>query len=97
VSYPIIRISIKSNSKEIKGLKVVFIPLQLILSRVVECVGDHVRLLNNLSNGTALAQKIVASSVLPITEILAIKNDKLHNIFLHVVFGSQSMLKSSSD
>jgi hypothetical protein len=64
---------------------------------VVECVGDHVHLLDNLSNDGTLAQKIVASSVLPITKILAIKNDKLHNTFLHVVFGSQSMLKSTSD
>jgi hypothetical protein len=64
---------------------------------VVKCVGDHVRLLDDLPNGTTLAQKIVASSVLPITEILAIENDKLHNTFLHVAFGSQSLLKPTSD
>jgi hypothetical protein len=51
----------------------------------------------DLPNGTILAQKIVASSVLPITEILAIKNEKLHNIFLHVAFGSQSLLKPTND
>jgi hypothetical protein len=44
-----------------------------------------------------LAQKIVASSVLPITEILAIENDKLHSTFLHIAFGSQSLLKPTSD
>jgi hypothetical protein len=27
-------------------------------------------------------------SVFPITEILAIENDKLHSTFLHVTFGS---------
>jgi hypothetical protein len=40
---------------------------------------------------------IVASSVLLINEILAIENDKLYNTFLHVAFGSQSLLKPTSD
>jgi hypothetical protein len=64
---------------------------------VVECIGDHVHLLNDLPNGVILAQEIVAGSVLPITEIPAIENDKLHNTYLYVVFGSQSMLKPISD
>jgi hypothetical protein len=64
---------------------------------VVECIRDHVRLLDDILNGVTLPQKIVASSVLPITEILAIKNDKLHNTFLHVAFRSQSLLKPTSD
>jgi hypothetical protein len=64
---------------------------------VVECIGDHVCLLNDLPNGAALAQEIVAGSVLPITEILAIENDKLHSTFLHVAFGSQSLLRPSGD
>jgi hypothetical protein len=64
---------------------------------VVECVGDHVRLLDDLLNGATLAQKIVASSILPITKILAIKNDKLNNAFLHVAFGTQSLLKPIGD
>jgi hypothetical protein len=64
---------------------------------VVECVGDHVRLLKDIPNGVALAQKIVASLVLLLTKILAIENDKLHNTFLHVAFGSQSLLKPTSD
>jgi hypothetical protein len=45
----------------------------------------------------ALAQEIVAGSVLPITEILAIENDKLNNTFLRVTFVSQSLLKPTSD
>jgi hypothetical protein len=44
-----------------------------------------------------LAQEIVVGSVLPITEILAIKNDKLDSTFLYVAFGSQSLLKPTSD
>jgi hypothetical protein len=44
-----------------------------------------------------LAQEIVASFIFPVTEILAIKNEKLNSIFLHVVFGSQSLLKSTGD
>jgi hypothetical protein len=53
---------------------------------MVECIGDHVRLLDDLPNGAALAQKIVASSDFPVTEILVIEDHKLNNIFLHVVF-----------
>jgi hypothetical protein len=64
---------------------------------VIECIGDQIRLLNDLSNGASLAQEIVASSVLPITEILAIENDKLHNTFLHVTFGSRNLLKPTGD
>jgi hypothetical protein len=64
---------------------------------VVECIGDHVRLLDDLSNGAALAQEIVVGSVLPIIEILAIENHKLNNTFLHVVFRSQSLLKLTGD
>jgi hypothetical protein len=47
--------------------------------------------------GVSLAQKIVASLVLPITEILAIENDKLNSTFLHVAFRSQSLLKPTGD
>jgi hypothetical protein len=64
---------------------------------VVECIGDHVRLLDDLPYGATLAQKIVVSSVLPITKILVIENDKLNIIFLYVAFGSQSLLKSIGD
>jgi hypothetical protein len=79
------------------SLVVIFIPLQLTLGRVVECSRDHIRLQDDLPNGTTLAQEIVASSFFPVTEILAIENDKLHNTFLHVAFGSQSLLKPTSD
>jgi hypothetical protein len=64
---------------------------------MVECIRDHVRLLDDLPNVTALAQEIVTGSVLPITEILTIKDHKLNNNFFHVAFGSQSMLKLTGD
>jgi hypothetical protein len=64
---------------------------------MVEYIGDHVCLLNDLSNDATQAQKIVASSVFPVTEILVIEDHKLNSIFLHVVFRSQNMLKPSSD
>jgi hypothetical protein len=67
------------------------------LGRVVECVGDHVRLLDDLPNGATLAQEIVASSVFLITEILVIKDNKLDITFLHIAFRSQSMLKPTGD
>jgi hypothetical protein len=67
------------------------------LGHAVECIRDHVRLLNDLPNDAALAQEIVAGSVLLITEILSIEDHKLHNIFLHVAFGSQSLLKPTGD
>jgi hypothetical protein len=64
---------------------------------VVECIGDHIRLLDDLSNGATLAQEIVATSVLPITEIIAIEDHKINNIFLHVAFKSQRLLKPIDD
>jgi hypothetical protein len=64
---------------------------------MVECIGDHVHLLDDLPNGAALAQEIVAGLILSITEILTIENDKLNNTFLHVAFESQSLLKPTSD
>jgi hypothetical protein len=67
------------------------------MDRMVECSRDHVRLLDDLPNDTTLSQEIVASSVFPLTEILAIENDKLHSNFLHVAFRSQSLLKPTSD
>jgi hypothetical protein len=67
------------------------------MCRVVERRGDHVRLMYDLLDDTSLTLKIVASSVLPITKILAIKDHKLHNTFLHVAFESQSLLKPTSD
>jgi hypothetical protein len=71
--------------------------LQLTLGCVVECIGDHVRLLDDLPNGMALAQEIVAGSILPITEILAIEDHKLNNTFLPFAFRSQSLLKPTGD
>jgi hypothetical protein len=71
--------------------------LQLTLGHVVECIRDHVRLMDDLPNGATLDQKIITSSVLPITKILTIENDKFHNTFLHVAFGSQSLLEPTGD
>jgi hypothetical protein len=44
-----------------------------------------------------LAQEIVASLNFSVTEILATEDHKLDNTFFHVVFGSQSLLKPTSD
>jgi hypothetical protein len=67
------------------------------LGRVVERRRYHVRLLHNFPYGTTLSQKIVASSVFPVTEILAIEDHKLQSTFLHITFGPQSLLKPTSD
>jgi hypothetical protein len=64
---------------------------------VVECIRDHVRLLDDVPNGATLAQKIVESLVFPVTEILAIEDHKLDSTFLHVAFRSQSLLKPTGD
>jgi hypothetical protein len=58
---------------------------------------DHVCPLNDLPNGATLAQEIVTGSVLLITEIIGIENDKLNSSFLHAAFGSQSLLKPTDD
>jgi hypothetical protein len=71
--------------------------LQLTLGHNVERSRDNVRLLYDLINATILAQKIVTSSVLSITEIPTIEDHKLDNTFLYVVFGSQNLLKPTSD
>jgi hypothetical protein len=97
VSYTIIHILTKSNNNEIKSFAVVFIPLQLTLGCVVEHHQDYVRLLYDLPNSTTLAQKIVASLVLLVTKILVIEDHKLYDTFLYVAFGSQSLLKPTSD
>jgi hypothetical protein len=64
---------------------------------MIECIGDHVRLLDDLLNGVTLAQKIVASSVFSITEILTIEDHKLNITFLYVAFMSESLLKPTGD
>jgi hypothetical protein len=71
--------------------------LQLTLGRIFECIGDDVRLLDDLPNGAALTQEIVVSLVFLVTEILAIEDHKLNSTFLHVAFRSQSLLKPTSD
>jgi hypothetical protein len=93
----IIHIPTWSSSNKIKSFIVIFIPLQLTLGHIVERRRNHVRLMYYLPNGTTLAKKIVASSVFLVTEILATEDYKLHNTFLYVAFGSQSLLKPTSD
>jgi hypothetical protein len=53
--------------------------------------------MDDLSNGTTLAQKIVASLIFPVTKIITIKYHKLNSIFLHIAFRSQSLLKPTGD
>jgi hypothetical protein len=67
------------------------------MCRIVERRGDYVCLMYDLLDSMSLTQKIVASSVLPIIEILVIEDHKLHSTFLHVTFESQSLLKPTSD
>jgi hypothetical protein len=43
------------------------------------------------------SQKIVVSLIFPVTEIPTIKNYKFHNTFLYIAFGSQSLVKLTSD
>jgi hypothetical protein len=86
MSYTIIHIHTKISSNKIKKFIVIFIPLQLTLGRVVEHHRDHILLLYDLSNGTTLTKKIVTSSVLPITKVLTIENQKLDITFLYVTF-----------
>jgi hypothetical protein len=93
----ILHIHTKSSSNEIKSLVVIFIALQLTLRSIVEHRWDHVCLLDDLPDGTSMAQKIIASSVFLVTEILAIENHKLYNTFFLIAFGSQSLLKPTSD
>jgi hypothetical protein len=51
----------------------------------------------DLPNSMAQAQNIVVSLVFSVTEILAIENHRLDDTFLHVAFGSQSLLKLTTD
>jgi hypothetical protein len=75
VSYPIIHIHTYNSINEIESLVVVFIPLQLTLGRMVECIRDHVHLLDDLPNGVTMAQKIVVSLIFLVIEILTIEVD----------------------
>jgi hypothetical protein len=42
-------------------------------------------------------QEIVASPVFLVTKILVIEDHKLYDTFLHIAFGSQSLLRTMSD
>jgi hypothetical protein len=67
------------------------------LCHVVEHRGDHICLLYDLPNDTTLTQKIVVSSDLSIIKIIVIEDRKIYDIFLHVIFGSQSLLEPTTD
>jgi hypothetical protein len=84
-------------SNEIQCLVVVLIPLQLTLDCILKHCWDGVPCLYDLPNSTTLAQQVVPHSVLPITEIFTIENHNLDGAFLHVVFWSQSRLRTTSD
>jgi hypothetical protein len=58
---------------------------------------DDVCFLYDLPNGMTLTQEIVASLIFPITEILGIEDNELHDTFLLVAFGSQRRLRITSD
>jgi hypothetical protein len=51
----------------------------------------------DLPNDTTLAQEIVVSSILLVTEILANEEHKLDSTFLRIIFRSQSLLKTTND
>jgi hypothetical protein len=53
--------------------------------------------MDDLSNSMTLAQEIVASLIFPVTKIIVIEDHKLYDTFLHVVFWSQSLLRTMSD
>jgi type IV secretory pathway VirB3-like protein len=53
--------------------------------------------MDDLSNSMTLAQEIVASLVFLVTKIIVIEDHKLYDTFLHVVFWSQSLLRTMSD
>jgi hypothetical protein len=93
----IIHIPTQSSSNQIKSLVDIFIPLQLTLRSVVERRWDHICLLDVLPDGMTLDQKIVASSIFLVTEILIIEHNKVDWTFLHVAFRSQILLKPTID
>jgi hypothetical protein len=82
----IIHIPTSSNSNKIQSFVVVLVPFHLTLGCVVKCCRDHISFLDNLPDGMTLTQEVVASSILPVTEILAIEDHKTHDNFLHVAF-----------
>jgi hypothetical protein len=53
--------------------------------------------MDDFPNSMTLTQEIVVSMIFLVTEILVIEDHKLDNIFLHIVFRSQSLLEPISD
>jgi hypothetical protein len=93
----VIDIPTKSGSDMVQGLIVVLIFRQLSSGCILKRHGDDICFLYDLPNGTTLAQEIVVSSIFPIIETLTIKDNELHNTFLHIAFRSQSWLRAMSD
>jgi hypothetical protein len=93
----VIHIPTKNGSDKIESLIVVLVFHQLSSSCSLKHRGDDVCFLYDLPNGMTLAPEIVASPVFPITKILAIEDNELHNTFLLVAFRSQSQLRTMSD
>jgi hypothetical protein len=92
-----IHIPTKSGSDKVQGLIVALVFHQLSSSCILKHRGDDICFLYDLLNGTTLAQEIVMSSVFSKTKILTIEDNELHGTFLHVVFESQSWLRTMSD
>jgi hypothetical protein len=92
-----IHIPTKSGSDKVQGHIVVLVFHQLSSGCILKCHGDDVCFLYDLQNGTTLAQEIVVSLVFPITEFHDIEDNELHITFLHIVFGSQRRLRTTSD
>jgi hypothetical protein len=93
----VIHITTKSGSDKVQSLIVVLVFRQLSSGCILKHRGDDVCFLYDLTNGTTLTQEIVVRPVFLITEILATEDNELHDIFHHVIFGSQSLLKLTSD
>jgi predicted RNase H-related nuclease YkuK (DUF458 family) len=92
-----IHIPTKSRSDKVQCLIVVLVFHQLSSGSILKYRVDDVCFLYDLPNGTTLVQEIVVSTVFPITKTLAIEDNELHSTFLHVAFGSQSRLRTTSD
>jgi hypothetical protein len=94
--YTVTHIPTESGSDNVQGLIVVLVFCQLSSGCNLEHCEDDVCFLYNLPNGMALAHEIVVSLVFPITEILAIEDNELHDTFIHITFESQSRLRTMS-
>jgi hypothetical protein len=93
----VIHIPTKSGSDKVQCLLVLLVFHQLSSGCILKGRGDDVCFRYDLKNGMNLTQEIVMSPVFSITKIIVIEDNELHNTFLLVVFGSQSLLRITSD